>query len=106
MGEVAKAIGERGKGKINKVELTSSVPKSDKKAIIDWTQEEMYQWMKDEHIDQHYEAFSKHKFTGRALMELRLSIPKQLSFFKDMCKDMGLNEYGEILCLAAAIRKL
>eukprot|EP00026_Physarum_polycephalum_P003089 Phypoly_transcript_03098.p1 GENE.Phypoly_transcript_03098~~Phypoly_transcript_03098.p1 ORF type:complete len:657 (+),score=97.00 Phypoly_transcript_03098:524-2494(+) len=61
-----KEIGERGK-KEGKSSSPIAIPAPvspaapPKKSVYDWTEEEMHDWMKTEHIEHHSDIFAKHK---------------------------------------------
>ena len=65
---------------------------------------EIQEWLKSEKIDHHFEALKKHKFDGKALVELKaLLLPPNPSYVSDLLK---ITELGETLRLFAAIRRL
>jgi hypothetical protein len=101
-----KALGDRGKGGNNNDNNQFVVPTAHNQ-VMGWNLQDMLKWMQEEKIEHHYETFKKHKFDGHALMELKaLHTPQQPTFFKDICKELGILEIGEILRLSAAIRRL
>ena len=70
---------------------------------------DIYNWMKSEKIERHFEAFQKHEIDGKALLELKFllnSPQQQFSNFQALCEKMGIEKVGEILKLSSAIRKL
>jgi len=105
---LVKAIGDKGKGKDSN--LSTHPAPTGKPQAVNWTLEDMRQWMIAERIDRHFEIFKKHEFDGRALLELKslLNAPQPSFFatFKEMCKELGILGYGDILRLCSAIRIL
>eukprot|EP00026_Physarum_polycephalum_P005203 Phypoly_transcript_05233.p1 GENE.Phypoly_transcript_05233~~Phypoly_transcript_05233.p1 ORF type:complete len:642 (+),score=115.18 Phypoly_transcript_05233:54-1979(+) len=108
--ELAKAIGSHGKG--NSVRQAVPAPASPavsggRKPVVDWDIDDIRTWLKTEQIEHHFEAFRKHKFDGKALVELKgLLVPQNPSFFTYIGEVLQVTELGEMLRLFAAIRKL
>ena len=68
---------------------------------------EIQEWLKSEKIDHHFEALKKHKFDGKALVELKaLLLPPNPSFLSYVSDLLKITELGETLRLFAAIRRL
>jgi hypothetical protein len=102
--QLVKAMGNLGKAQTSSAQETEVQKSQPEKSPVNWDEEDMRKWFENEHIYRHYHTFKKHKFNGRALLELKCHLGNPVFF--SMCKELGIAEYGEIFQLSAAFRKL
>jgi len=103
------AIGDRGKGTHTVVSSSAiAMPAPTANAITpkDWNADGLLQWMQSEGIENHHEAFVKHKIDSmEALLEFKNLLRDSSPLIASIFTLLNITQVGEILKITSALRK-